>query len=106
MPEVEKEIVTLDESAVDKVAVNVIEEPEFSAIDVALVVSVTVGVVSSSVIVIVTACVPSSVADPPLTPVIETVAVSFPSTELSFDGVKLVVPVVLPALMVMSEIVL
>ena len=38
------------------VAVNIMEEPAFSAIDVALVVSVTVGADSFSVMVIVTAC--------------------------------------------------
>ena len=54
--------------AVDKVAVNVKEEPAFSAIDVALVASVTVGALSFSEIVIVTVCVPLSVALPPETP--------------------------------------
>ena len=61
-------------------AVNVTEEPEFSAIELAEVVNVTVGADSpASLIVIVTDCVPSSVADPPETPVIATIAVSFPS---------------------------
>ena len=41
--------------------------------------NVTVGAPSLSVIVIVSDCVPSSVADPPETPVIATIAVSFPS---------------------------
>ena len=85
-------------------AVKVIDEPEFSAIDDALEVNVTVGVVSSSVIVIVTACVPFSEAEPPLTPVIDTVAVSLPSDDASSVGVKLVVPVVLPAVIVLSDI--
>ena len=49
------------------------------AIDAALLAKVTVGADSFSVIVIVTDCVPSSVADPPETPVIATIAVSFPS---------------------------
>ena len=61
-----------------KVAVNVNDEPAFSAIDVALVVSVTVGALSFSVIVIVTACVPLSLASP-VTLLIAIVAVSFPS---------------------------
>ena len=65
--------------AVDRVAVNVKEEPAFSAILDADVASVTVGAPSFSVIVIVSDCVPLSVADPPETPVIATIAVSFPS---------------------------
>ena len=48
--------------APDNVAVNVNDEPAFSAIDVSLVVSVTVGALSFSEIVIVTVCVPLSVA--------------------------------------------
>ena len=47
--------------------------------DVALVVSVTVGALSFSVIVIVTDCVPLSLALPPETPSIEMMAVSFSS---------------------------
>ena len=80
------------------------DDPAFSAIDVALVVSVTVGADSFSVIVIVTDCVPSSVADPPLTLSIEIIAVSLVDVSymLSSVGVK-VVPVVAPALIVMSE---
>ena len=65
--------------ATDKVAVSVKELPAFSAIDVALVVRVTVGADSFSEIVILTACVPLSVASPPDTPLIEIVAVSSPS---------------------------
>ena len=61
-----------------KVAVNVNDDPAFSAIDVALVVSVTVGALSFSVIVMVTACVPLSLASP-VTLLIAIVAVSFPS---------------------------
>ena len=49
----------------------------FSAIDVALVANVTVGAFSLSVIVIVTDCVPLSLALPPETPLIAIVAVSF-----------------------------
>ena len=62
-----------------KVAVNVNDEPAFYAIDVALVVNVTVGALSFSVIVMVTACVPLSLAPPPETPDTEIPAVSFPS---------------------------
>ena len=61
----------------DHVAVNVKDEPAFSAIDVALTDKVTVGADSFSVIVIVTACVPFSDAPPPLTPEIDIPAVSF-----------------------------
>ena len=61
------------------VAVKVNDDPAFSAIDVALVVSVTVGALSFYVIVIVTACVPFSDASPPETPSIDIIAVSFPS---------------------------
>ena len=60
------------------VAVNVSEEPAFSAIVVADVVNVTVGALSFSVIVIVTDCVPSSAASAPDTPDIATIPVSFP----------------------------
>ena len=62
-----------------KVAVNVNDDPAFSAIDVALVVKVTVGADSFSVIVMVTDCVPFSLAPPPETLPIEIIAVSFPS---------------------------
>ena len=66
--------------ALDNVAVNVSVETEFSAIELAEVDSVTVGALSFSVIVIVSDCVPSSEADPDeVTPVIATIAVSFPS---------------------------
>ena len=54
--------------ATDKVAVSVKDDPAFSAIDVALVVNVTVGADSFSVIVIVTDCEPLSLALPPDTP--------------------------------------
>ena len=90
--------------AVDKVAVMVKDDPAFSAMDVALVERVTVGADSSSEIVIVTDCDPLSVALPPETLLIAIVAVSSPSYTLSLVGVKLTVPVVLPALMVMSSI--
>ena len=65
--------------ATDKVAVKVKDDPAFSAILVADVASVTVGALSFSVIVIVTDCVPSSVADPPETVSIATIPVSLPS---------------------------
>ena len=54
-------------------------EPEFSAILVSEVVNVTVGELSFSVMVMVTDCVPSSVAYPPETVSIATIPVSFPS---------------------------
>ena len=53
--------------------------PEFSAIVLALADKLTTGAVSFSVIVNVTDCVPSSVADPPETDAIATIAVSLPS---------------------------
>ena len=55
--------------------------------------------------VIVTLCVPLSDAPPPETPVIETIAVSLPSLTVSLVGLKAAVPVVLPALIVISEMV-
>jgi hypothetical protein len=90
--------------AVDKVAVMVNDDPAFSAMDVSLTVNVTVGALSSSEIVIVTDYVPLSVALPPETLLIPIVAVSSPSYTLSLVGVKLTVPVVLPALIVISSI--
>ena len=79
VPLVPRATVTSAVVATDKVAVNVSVDPEFSLIELAEVESVTVGALSSSVIVIVSDCVPSSVADPPETPVIATIAVSLPS---------------------------
>ena len=67
---------TVSSTAPDKVAVRVNEEPAFSFIELAEDVNVTVGALSLSVIVIVTDCVPSSVALPPETPLIAIVAVS------------------------------
>ena len=74
---------------------------------VALVDNVTVGALSFSSIVMVTDCDPLSVALPPETPVIETVAVSsvLVSYKLSSVGVKDAVPVVSPEDIVISEIV-
>ena len=92
--------------ATDKVAVSVKDDPEFSAIELAEDVKVTVGALSFSVIVIVTDCVPSSVADPPETVSIATIPVSLPSKILSSVGVKVAVPVVAPAEIIMSDIVL
>ena len=66
----------------------------------------TVGALSFSVIVIVTDCVPLSVASAPDTLSIATTPVSFPSYTLSSVGVKVAVPVVCPAEIVMSEMVL
>ena len=66
--------------ATDRVAVNVKDEPAFSAIELAELDNVTVGALSFSVIVIVTSCgVPLSLADPPETVEIDTTAVSLPS---------------------------
>ena len=63
-----------------KVAVSVRDEPAFSVIDVADVANVTVGAASpSAIIVIVSDCVPLSVASAPETVEIDTMAVSFPS---------------------------
>ena len=106
VPLVEIPTVTSAVVATDKVAVKVKEVPAFSAIEVADVARVTVGELSFSVIVIVTDCVPSSVAEPPETVDIATTPVSFPSYTLSSVGVNDAVPVVAPAEMVMSEIVL
>ena len=92
--------------ATDKVAVKVKDDPAFSAIELADDVRVTVGALSFSVIVIVTDCVPSSVADPPETVDIATTPVSLPSKILSSVGVNDAVPVVAPAEIVISEIVL
>ena len=70
---------TVSSTAPDKVAVRVNEEPAFSFIELAEDVSVTVGALSFSVIVMVIDCVPSSLASAPDTPSIVTIAVSFPS---------------------------
>ena len=69
----------------------------FSAIDV-VPVKVTVGVVSSSVMVTVAVCVPDSVAPfPPVTFVMSAITVSFPSKIPSSVGSIVTVPVVEPA---------
>ena len=91
--------------ATDKVAVKVKEDPAFSAILVADVARVTVGALSFSVIVIVTDCDPLSAASAPETLSIATIPVSLPSKILSSVGVKVAVPVVAPAEIVISEIV-
>ena len=79
MPDVPILTVTLAVVALDNVAVNVREPPEFSAVVDALVDNVTVGAESFSVIVIVSCWVPFSVAPPPETLDISIIAVSFPS---------------------------
>ena len=66
-------------ATIELVAVRVSEEPAFSAILEADDVRVIVGALSFSVIVIVTDCVPSSVADPPETLEIAAIPVSLPS---------------------------
>ena len=86
VPAVSKATVISASVVPDNVAVKVNDDPEFSAILVALTASVTVGADSLSVIVIVTACVPSSLASAPDTPSIETIAVSLPSYTLSSVG--------------------
>ena len=71
--------VTFSSVAPESVAVNVTEEPEFSAIELALEVNVTVGAVSFSVIVKVTCWLPFSIADPPSIEEISNIEVSSPS---------------------------
>ena len=79
VPLVDMPTVTSAVVATDKVAVKVKDDPAFSAILAADVARVTVGALSFSVIVIVTDCVPSSVAEPPETVAIATIPVSLPS---------------------------
>ena len=79
MPEVDRATVTSSSVVLERVAVIVRELPAFSAIEVALTVSVTLPALSLSVIVIVTDCDPLSVALPPETLLIAIVAVSSPS---------------------------
>ena len=79
VPLVLKVTVTSSDVALDKVAVNVKDDPAFSAILVADVDNVTTGVLSFSTIVIVTDCDPLSEASAPETDEIEIIAVSFPS---------------------------
>ena len=86
------------------VAVNVKDDPAFSAIDVALTANVTVGADSLSVIVMVTDCEPLSAASAPETDDIEIIAVSLPSYTLSSVGLNVAVPVVAPAETVILEI--
>ena len=66
-------------ATIELVAVKVRDDPAFSVILEADDVRVIVGELSFSVIVIVTDCVPSSVAEPPDTVEIATTPVSFPS---------------------------
>ena len=79
VPLVEKVTVISSSATIELVAVKVKDVPAFSAILVADVASVIVGELSFSVIVIVTDCVPSSVAEPPETDAIATIPVSLPS---------------------------
>ena len=101
VPATEKATVTSAEAATDRVAVRVIELPLFSAIELALADSDTVGVLSSSVIVNVTCCVPLSIAF--VTELMSMTAVSLLSERLSFVGENVVVPVVEPAETVILE---
>ena len=75
------DIVTVISSSatIELVAVKVKDDPAFSAMLEAEDVRVIVGELSFSVIVMVTDCVPSSVAEPPETEDIATIPVSFPS---------------------------
>ena len=66
-------------ATIELVAVSVRDDPAFSAIEVADVANVIVGELSFSVMVMVTDCVPSSVAEPPETVDMATIPVSFPS---------------------------
>jgi hypothetical protein len=85
---------------VERVAVKVATPAAFSAIEV-VPVKVTVGIVSSSVIVTVAVCVPDSVAPlPPATAVILAITVSEPSNVTSLVGSIVTVPVVEPAGMI------
>ena len=79
MPDVSKATVISESVVPLNVAVNVNDDPAFSAIDVALTANVTVGADSLSVIVIVTDCEPLSTASAPETDEIEITAVSLPS---------------------------
>ena len=103
VPLVDIETVISSSAAIELVAVSVKDVPAFSAIEVADVARVIVGELSFSVIVIVTDCVPSSVAEPPETVDIATIPVSFPSQTLSSVGVNEAVPVVAPAETVILE---
>ena len=102
VPETEKPTVTVFADMWGIVAVSVIEPELFSAIELALAASVTVGMLSLSVIVRVTCCVPLSVALP-TTELISMTTVSSPSWTVSSVGVNVVVPVVEPAETVILE---
>jgi hypothetical protein len=81
----------------ESVAVKVATPAAFSAIDI-VPLKVTVGIVSSSVIVTVAVCVPVSVTPLALvTPVISAITVSEPSYVPSLVGSIVTVPVVEPA---------
>ena len=103
-PDVPSVTVTSSDAVLDSVAVKVKDVPAFSAIDVALTVKVTRGTLSSSKILIVTDCEPLSVAPPPLTPLMAIVAVTVSVSSESSVGSKVAVPVVEPALIVISDI--
>ena len=101
VPATENATVTVLVVAPDRVAVRVIELPLFSAIELALAASVTVGVLSLSIMVRVICCVPLSVAF--VTELISMTAVSSLSWTVSSVGVNVVVPVVDPAETVILE---
>ena len=90
---------------IELVAVKVKDEPAFSAIDVALTVNVTVGVASLSFIVIVTDCDPLSVASAPETLLWQQWLFRLHQKYYHQLDQTVAVPVVLPAVIVISEIV-
>lgn len=96
MPVAAKETTTFWEEIIEDVAVKVIEEPEFSAIVLALPAKLIEGAASSSVIVTV-ADYPMLGLSPPEIELIDTMIVSLTSDILSSIVVKLVVALVLPA---------
>ena len=94
--------VTLSLDTTDKVAVSVRLDP-FSATEEALVPSVTVGVLSSSTMLIVTELGDPLLAEAPDKELIEITADLLPPEALSLVGLNTAVPVVFPALIVISE---
>ena len=79
MPDVDIETTISSSVTIEVVTVKANDVPAFSKIELADVDNVIVGELSFSVIVNVSDCVPSSVAEPPLTLSIATIPVSSPS---------------------------
>ncbi len=94
--------VTSDPETIDNVAVNVKLDP-FSATEDALLVNVTVGVLSSSTMLTETELGEPIVAEAPDKELIAITADLFPPETLSSEGLKEVVPVVSPALTVILD---